>query len=104
MTDTLSYDEWEVTYKPIKNLYVQDAGFNGCLYETYGTEEQVIKHLAVTDPQRVWTWVDGDDGTYLISGMAFVNRIGYIITEHPCPEQEHVEVEVDKYEEYEESV
>lgn len=89
MSDEL--DQWEETYRPIKNSFVDSASWNNTMFETYGEE------LAFIDEQpneNVWTWVDGDDGTYIVAGRAFVNRIGYFVTEVPWTnEAQYVQVE-----------
>jgi len=71
-------DQWETTYKPRQNHLDPNASWNGLMYETHGAEWEFVK----SQPNNnVWTWVDSDDGSSLISGMHFVNRIGYFICE-----------------------
>jgi len=81
-------EAWCNTYKPIVNHLDPDASFDdgngGIMFETYGAEEVYVRRTARVDPQRVWTYVDGDGGTFIVSGMHFVNRIGYFITELPA--------------------
>ena len=87
-------DDFDEKFTPIKNHLVKDAAFEGCLFETYGTE---VKHVSSQPDNRVWTWVDGDDGTYLVQGMAYVNRIGYLITEEEYQVGDPQEYQVDQY-------
>jgi hypothetical protein len=86
MPDTfieMDFDEWCDTYKPIKNHIDKDSSFNGEMFETYGDEVAFVKQQ---DPACIWTYGDGDDGgSYVWNGWSFVNRIGYFITEVPCP-------------------
>jgi hypothetical protein len=64
----------------------------GCLFETYGDELEFIRQQ---DPNRVWTFVDGDDGDhYVISGIHFVNRIGYLLARDPIPDNTLIEVRI----------
>jgi len=49
----------------------------------------------------VWTWVDGDDGSWIISGFHYVNRIGYFITEKPYTGEVYA-IQVDLYEDEDE--
>jgi hypothetical protein len=70
-------DKWFTTYKPIDNPY-EDMGFDGKLFETYGRDWDYIANQPTT---KVWTWVDGDYGTYIVSGCHLVNRIGYFVCE-----------------------
>jgi hypothetical protein len=65
----------------------------GCLFETYGEEFAFVQ---AQDRQRVWTFVDGDDGKqYVLSGLGMVNRIGYLISRDPIPEGQNFEVTLD---------
>ena len=75
-------EEFEIRYKPLQNHLNPNAGHCGWLYETYGEEEEYIKRIPC---ERVWTLVDGEDTPecWIIAGRAFVNRIGYIVTETP---------------------
>lgn len=85
-------DEWEQKYIPKQNTFT-DAGWNGTMFETYGQE---LDYVMSQPEQNVWTWVDGDTGTWIINGIHHVNRIGYFITENPC-EIENMEIQVDLY-------
>lgn len=93
----ISYEEWEETYKPKANHIDENASFQneygvGIMYETYGDEVQFV---ADQDSHHVWTYVDGDEGgTYIVSGYALVNRIGYFITDVPWADNEMIEVPV----------
>jgi len=91
---TLSFDDWCEMFKPIANhIDPQGASFggfeegkeDGIMFETYGKElEYVVETVNKGRADTVWTYVDGDNGTYVIKGMHFVNRIGYFITELPA--------------------
>jgi hypothetical protein len=85
----ITLEEWDKTYKPIQNPFDPHASFDGVMFETYGKELEFVK------AQRdafIWTYIDGEDGTYIIEGFHFVNRIGYFVTAVPCPEGEFVSV------------
>jgi hypothetical protein len=45
----------------------------------------------------VWTWVDGSDGTYIVNGYSFVNRIGYFVSEVPYDDGDDWEIKVEDY-------
>jgi hypothetical protein len=91
MTDT-NYDwekdlnAWEEKYQPIKNHFSQPQGefadeFVEDKFETYGEELEYVLKIANSEPNRVWTLVDGDDGNmYIVNGYHLVNRINYFIT------------------------
>ena len=95
----MSFDEWLTTYKPIYNHIDEHASFEdetnrGIMFETYGDEVAFVKSQ---DPAKIWTYGDGDDGGgYIWSGWMFVNRLGYFITEVPCPEDVEIQIQVDE--------
>ena len=91
----MDFDEWCATYKPIPNNIVEDSSFDGTMFETYGAEVAFVKKA---DPAYIWMYGDGDDGgTYLWNGWHIVNRIGYFITEVPCPPDTTIQVKVSSY-------
>ena len=91
----MDFDEWCATYKPIPNNIVEDSSFDGTMFETYGAEYEFVKKA---DPAYIWMYGDGDDGgTYIWNGWHIVNRIGYFITEVPCPPDTTIQVKVSSY-------
>ena len=88
----MTEDEWIATYKPIKNHIDTNASFNGEMFETYGEEVEFVKQQ---NPNTIWMYGDGDDGGgYVWSGWGFVNRIGYIITEVPFPDNTTIQIQL----------
>ncbi len=88
----MDFDEWFDTYKPIPNNIDTNASFDGHMFETYGDEVEFVKKA---DPAYIWMYGDGDDGgSYIWNGWHFVNRIGYFITEVPCPDNTTIQVKV----------
>ena len=59
------------------------CSFNGCMYETYGEEEEYVISIAQNEAtkKRVWTVVEAGDDFIITAGFHYVNRFGYIITE-----------------------
>jgi hypothetical protein len=94
MSSYTPIDVFDEKYTPIKNHLDANASFNGVLFETYGKELEFVRQQPA---DRIWTWIDGEDGTYLVQGYAFVNRIGYIITKEPYRQNETQEYLVDLY-------
>ena len=91
----MDFDEWVDTYKPIPNNIDTNASFDGLMFETYGDEVAFVKKA---DPAHIWTYGDGDDGgSYIWNGWSFVNRIGYFITEVPCPADTTIQIKVSSY-------
>jgi hypothetical protein len=62
------------------NHLVDDAPFDGCMFETYGEELAFVRQQ---DMRCVWTVLDCDGDLSIASGFHFVNRIGYLISLHP---------------------
>lgn len=77
-------------YTPDTNLEAveYECGETGLgLFETYGHDLKTVQSVAKTEPRRVWTLVDGDDGsTVWLNGYWNVNRILYAIT-NECGEE-----------------
>lgn len=84
---------WSEKYRPIKNHIDVNAGWDGELFETYGEEYEFVK---ATPCDRVWTWVDCGDGSVLLSGHHWCNRIGYLITEVPYEGADSISVVVEE--------
>ena len=92
----LTFDEWCEQYKPIVNHIADNASFDngdgGIMFETYGEEVEFVKSCS---PDKIWMYGQGDDGgTYVWNGWGFVNRLGYFITEVPCPDGLTIQVQV----------
>ena len=91
---TIMYDDWVDQYQPIENPFDKDAGYEGCMFETYGEEnEYVLNNL---NRNTVWTLITGDDeDSWVIPGYHIVNRMGYFITTKPW---ESTDIEVNNNE------
>ena len=78
-------EKWWDEYKPVSNHFCSENTDEEpslvCFFETYGEELNYIQ--TEVDIHNIWTWVDGDEGSYLVAGYHIVNRIGYFITEVP---------------------
>jgi hypothetical protein len=91
----LSENEFDEQFPLLTNHLNPAAGWaigddRGCLFETYGEEFAFVMQQ---DRRCVWTWIDGDEGDmFVISGLHFVNRIGYLVSEHPIPDGTTIEV------------
>ena len=91
----LTEDEFDGRYALIPNHINPSAGWaygesGGCLFETHGEEFAFVRRQ---DRKKVWTLVDGDDGDmYLVNGLHFVNRIGYLLSRDPVPENVTIQV------------
>ena len=77
----ITFEEFEETYKPIKNPFVQDSSYEGCMFETYGVE---LAHVRKQNNNNIWTIIDcEDEEQYIIPGYGIINRIGYLICDVP---------------------
>jgi hypothetical protein len=85
MSKFYTYDAWVDTFKPIKNHLTKHGELH---FETYGEEVEFVQKA---DNKYIWTEVDGDEGTYIMAGYHWVNRIHYYITENPW-EDDYTEV------------
>jgi hypothetical protein len=83
-------EAWEAKYQPIKNHI---TGEDDDKFETYGEELDYVRSVADTEPRRVWTLVDGEDGNlYIVDGYHLVNRLNYFITKKPLEGDGYLEV------------
>lgn len=85
MSKFYTQEAWVRDFKPINNPnndWGADSTYSA--FETYGEDYDKVK---ATDVKYVWTEVDGDEGTYIIAGHAWVNRIQYFITENPWTDE-----------------
>jgi hypothetical protein len=78
MSKFYTYDAWVDTFKPIKNTVTKYP--DTLHFETYGEEVEFVQKA---DNKYIWTEVDGEEGTYIVAGYHWVNRIHYYITENP---------------------
>jgi len=80
---------WDEKYKPISNHI--DKGNDK--FETYGEELEFVRTINSTEPNRVWTLIEGDSGKlWIVNGYHFVNRLNYFITKNPYEKEEYVEI------------
>lgn len=92
----MSEDEFYEKYNPVKNHLDANAAFDGCMFETYGTEVDYVSAFAKNeDRKKVWTIIEAEGNFYYLSGYHIVNRFGYLITEEAFPEDQDIEVELD---------
>lgn len=92
MTKIKEEDFWNI-YKPQINQFerakqpasVADedvCSFNGCMFETYGEDEDYIFQLAQEGKlKNIWTILDVDGKLIIAAGLHKVNRFGFLVTE-----------------------
>lgn len=78
----MNYSTWVETFKPMQNHLDENAGFDGCIFETFGEEVVHVREVLEIDEGKVWTLCDDGKGSlYITAGYSFVNRVGYFVTE-----------------------
>jgi hypothetical protein len=63
--------------------------------EMFGLSAELIddfSEIGNYEDDHIWTYADGDDGTYICSGYHVVNRIGYYVSEKPVPNDTMYEI------------
>lgn len=90
----MTWEEFEKTFKPIKNpFYGKNFGSSEYMFETYGDEIDYVNKIAQEKGARyIWTDIDGDGWNTIDTGIHFVNRMGYYITEVPWSDEDNVQV------------
>ncbi len=94
---TLTEEEFDTEFPLVENHLNPHASWainddQGCLFETYGEEFEFVRQQ---DPARIWTITDGDDGNlYVVNGLHFVNRVGYLISRDAVPDGIAFEVHI----------
>ena len=83
-------DAWEDKYQPIQNHITKNGDDK---FETYGEELEFVRSIHFTEPNRVWTLIEGDSGNlWITNGYHFVNRLNYFITKKPYKGADDIEV------------
>jgi hypothetical protein len=80
---------WVRDFRPMKNMFESNRGGDGVLFETFSPEVDFVKSQ---DPRRVWTLLDCDGKLVVADGFHFVNRLGYYVTDVPCPDGQQIDV------------
>jgi hypothetical protein len=89
----MSEDEFDEQYTTLKNPFDNEVGWEGCFLETYWEELEFVRKQK---SDCIWTMIDCEDGgLWLVSGYCLVNRVNYLITEEPTPENVFIEVKLD---------
>lgn len=90
----MTLEQFQDQYPLIPNLFDRNASWQdengiGHLFDISGAE---LGHVRSLPAKFIWTYVDGDNGTLLLSGYHLVNRIGYLISSRPVPENTEIVV------------
>lgn len=82
-SQTMSLEEFVKRFKPVKNPFDAHADFDGYAFGLKGQDYEYVEAMLKTDPSRVWTIIDGEVSTWLVSGYHYVNREYYVIAQVP---------------------
>jgi hypothetical protein len=89
ITDT----EFELKYKPILNHFVeQEDDVEYKMFETFGKEYAYVYSVYQENPNRVWTYQDGNNDLTVYTSRLRGDAIGYVITEIPFSDDEFITV------------
>ena len=92
---TLTEDQFDEQFTLVENHIDNNASWGGAMFETFGEELDYVRMKAERG-NNVWTIIEGDDDTmFIVNGVHFVNRIGYLITREEWTEETEVEIEFD---------
>lgn len=81
-------DSFFSLYEPLKNVVNIDAAYYGYLYETHGRDIKIINEIP---NKRIWTLIEEDGMTFVISGKHYVNRLGYFVCKNEwCDDNEEI--------------
>ena len=92
---TLTEEQFEEQFTRVENHIDTNAGWDGCMFETFGEELEYVRMMAQKG-NRVWTLIEGDDDDflYISNGMRLVNRMGYFITREEWEGETDVEIDM----------
>lgn len=76
----IDYEQFIKDFVPIKNTLVEDAAFDGYMFETFGAEWDFVRENLAT---KVWTIVSEGHEMMILPGFHVVNRLGYMICTNP---------------------
>jgi hypothetical protein len=90
----LTEDQFEEQFTLVENHLDDNAGWSGCMFETFGKELDYVR-MKARKGNNVWTLVEGDDDTmYISNGFRLVNRLGYFITREEWEGETDVEIDM----------
>ena len=93
---TITENQFWDDYVPIQNHLIPEdddgLAWNGTLFETLRPDLDYVRDQNKQRPERIWTLLEVDDGLVISSGMHYVNRMGFFITEKPWTETTVTEI------------
>lgn len=91
----LTENQFDEQFTLVENHIDNNASWGGAMFETFGEELEYVK-MKAEKGNNVWTIIEGDDDSiFIVNGVHFVNRIGYLITREEWEGETEVEIEFD---------
>lgn len=91
----LTEEQFDEQFTLVENHIDDNASWSGAMFETFGEEFDYVR-MKAQKGNNVWTILEGDDDSmFIVNGVHFVNRIGYLITREEWEGETEVEIEVD---------
>lgn len=91
----LTEEQFDEQFTLVENHIDDNASWSGAMFETFGEELEYVR-MKAQKGNNVWTILEGDDDTmFIVNGIHFVNRIGYLITREEWEGETEVEIEFD---------
>lgn len=88
----LSEETFNSMFSLVFNHLDANASFDGYAFETFGDELTFVKKQPIN---RIWTIVEGVDHLWIQSGYHYVNRLCYLVSEEPVPDNMNYFVRID---------
>lgn len=86
----ITFSEWFETYNPEENLFDEDAGFGGILFDVDGEE---LGHVSQTHPKRIWTYrEDHHENKIIVKGFFLDGAYGFFLCDRIADGEEIVTV------------
>lgn len=74
-------------FQPRRNVIIESDNLEGCLFRSFGQEEQHVRRESLTS-QTIWTVLE-DDGPAIIPGFhRLPNTLGFLSTKIPWKGEE----------------
>ena len=89
MSNSIDYDTWVETYKPIENTITPNGSHDNFMFETFGADVEFLKSLKKPNI-FYWTLIAEGDESSIINGISWINRIGYFVTKNPAKDGVYV--------------
>lgn len=82
------FDKWHLKWRPYLNPYNKKAGWEGTLFDHFGSFGEELKQVSTQDPRRVWSLVRAGCEGWTISSGIRLGAYGYFITKKKRPKDD----------------